>query len=141
MCSEIRFRRAIKGWFVGCVTVTAVIYALLLGLVAIAPGGRSDLSIAAVLYIALVPPAPILVVICAVTGMPAAVVIWLSEKFRMRSLLFFGGAGGTIGVLRQGMLTRSFSTFTWFSVVLGILAGLGYWFVAERHTGRDGEPA
>jgi hypothetical protein len=138
MCSDIRFRRAIKGWMAGCATVTAIIYLLLLGLLAIAPGGRAINSIGAAIYIALVPPAIILVVTCALTGIPAAFVVWLSEKLGMRSFLFFGCAGGAIGTLSQTVLSQSVSGFTWFFVVLGFLAGLDYWFIAGRYPG-DGQ--
>ena len=62
MCSEVRFRRAIGGWLVGCATVTTVIYVLLLGIIANGPGGLSIKSIGAGIYIALVPPAIILVI-------------------------------------------------------------------------------
>ena len=142
MCSEVRFRRAISGWLVGCATVTAVIYVLLLGFLASGPGGHSIKSIGAGIYIALVPPAIILVITCAVTGIPAALVIWLSEKLRMRSFLFFGCAGGAIGALSQAVLFQTLSNFTWFFVVVGFLAGLGYWIIAGRHAGREsGGPA
>src|SRR5260221_562799 len=130
MCTEIRFRRAVKGWFAGCVTVTAIIYILLLVLFAIITGGRSISSIGAGLFIVLVPPAMILTVTCALTGIPAALVVWLSERLRMRSFLFFGCAGGAIGALSQSILSQSFSSFAWFFVGLGFLAGLDYWFVA-----------
>ena len=111
----------------------------------VGPGGLSIHSIGAGIYLALVPPAIILVITCAVTGIPAAMVIWLSEKLGMRSFLFFGCAGGAIGTLSQAVVFRTLSNFTWFFVVVGFLAGLGYWIVAGRHAGRDaalpGEPA
>jgi membrane protease YdiL (CAAX protease family) len=131
MCSEVRFRRAIRGWLVGCVTVTAVIYVLLVGFLASGPRSLSIHSIGAGIYFALVPPAIILVITCAVTG--------LSEKLGMRSFLFFGCAGGAIGTLSQAVIFRTLSNFTWFFVVVGFLAGLGYWIVAGRHAGRDGD--
>ena len=84
----VRFRRATRGWLVGCATVTAVIYVLLVGVLASGPGGLSIRSIGAGIYLALVPPAIILVITCAVTGISAAMVIWLSEKLGMRSFLF-----------------------------------------------------
>ena len=139
MCSEVRFRRAIRGWLVGCATVTAVIYVLLVGFLASGPGGLSIHSIGAGIYLALVHPAIILVITCAVTGIPAAMVIWLSEKLGMRSFLFFGCAGGAIGTLSQAVVFRTLSNFTWFFVVVGFLAGLGYWIVAGRHAGREGD--
>jgi len=77
-----------------------------------------------------------------VARIPAALVIWLSEKLRMRSFLFFGCAGGAIGALSQAVLFQTLSNFTWFFVVVGFLAGLGYWIIAGRHAGREsGGPA
>jgi hypothetical protein len=137
MCTEIRFRRAVRGWFTGCVMVTAIIYLLLFGLFAIIGGGHSINSIGAGLFIVLVPPTAILTITCALTGIPAALVVWLSERLRMRSFLFFGCAGGVIGALSQGILSQSLSSFAWFFVGLGFLAGLDYWFVAGRYAGDD----
>jgi hypothetical protein len=131
------FSRALKGWLAGCGTATAVIYIAVLGIVATAPGGLSNFSDGGV-FALLLPSLLVLVVTCALTGVPAALVIWLTEKFRIRSFLFYGCAGGAIGILGQTLLFRSFSIFTWLFVVAGFLAGFDYWYVAGRHAG--GEP-
>ena len=137
MCTEIRFRRAVRGWFAGCAMVTAIIYFLGLGFLAIISKGPWINSIGTGLFFFVVAPAIILAITCALTGIPAALVVWLSERLRMRSLLFFGCAGVAIGVLSQGILFRSFSAATWLFVMLGFLAGLDYWFVAGRYAGDD----
>jgi hypothetical protein len=132
------FSRALKGWLAGCGTATAVIYIAVLGIVATAPGGVSNLADGGV-FALLLPSLLVLVITCALTGIPAALVIWLTEKFRIRSFLFYGCAGGAIGILGQTLLFRSFSIFTWLFVAAGFLAGFDYWYVAGRHAG--GEPA
>jgi hypothetical protein len=130
------FSRALKGWLAGCGTATAVIYIALLGIVVTAPGGLSNFADG--VFAVLLPSLLVLVITCAMTGVPAALVIWLTEKFRIRSFLFYGCAGGTIGILSQTLLFRSFSIFAWLFVAAGFLAGFDYWYVAGRHAG--GEP-
>ena len=132
------FSRALKGWLAGCGTATAVIYIAVLGIVATAPGGLSTNFTDGGVFALLLPSLLVLVVTCALTGVPAALVIWLTEKFRIRSFLFYGCAGGAIGILGQTLLFRSFSIFTWLFVAAGFLAGFDYWYVAGRHAG--GEP-
>ena len=130
------FSRALKGWLAGCGTATTVIYIAVLGIVATAPGGLSTNFTDGGVFALLLPSLLVLVVTCALTGVPAALVIWLGEKFRIRSVLFYGCAGGVIGMLGQTLLFRSFSIFTWLLVVAGCLAGFGYWHVAGRHAGQ-----
>jgi len=132
------FSRALKGWLAGCGTATAVIYIAVLGIVATSPGGLSINATDGGVFALLLPSLLVLVVTCALTSVPAALVIWLTEKFRIRSLLFYGFAGGAIGVLGQTLLLRSFSIITWLFVAAGFLAGFDYWYVAGRHAG--GEP-
>jgi hypothetical protein len=131
------FSRALKGWLAGCGTATAVIYIAVLGIVATAPGGLSINFTDGGVFALLLPSLLVLVVTCALTGVPAALVIWLTEKFRIRSFLFYGCAGGAIGILGQTLLFRSFSIFTWLFVVAGFLAGFDYWYVAGRHVGPE----
>ena len=54
-------------------------------------------------------------------------------------VIWLSGGGGAIGTLSQAVVFRTLSNFTWFFVVVGFLAGLGYWIVAGRHAGRDGD--
>jgi hypothetical protein len=132
MCSEVRFRRAIRGWLVGCATVTAVIYVLLVGFLASGPGGLSIHSIGAGIYLALVPPAIILVITCAVTGIPAAMVIWLSEKLGIVPVLWLCRWGD-----RHVEPGRRFSNAFQFHVVFRCGRILGrHWLLDSRRKAR-----
>ncbi|KRR09085.1 hypothetical protein CQ12_31255 [Bradyrhizobium jicamae] len=71
------------------------------------------------------------------SGIPAALTIWLSRKFRIRSLAFFCCGGATIGTVSQFILFRSFTELAWLFAVAGLAAGLTYWFVAGRYAGRQ----
>ena len=84
----------------------------------------------------------IFLVTSVLTGFPAAAVIWLSERFAIRSIWFFGGAGALMGTLGQagltGLLNKAGPTFfPSVFVVAGFVAGMVYWRVAGRHAGRD----
>jgi hypothetical protein len=134
--------RTMKGWLAGCGAATAVISTFVLAMLGIASGG--DLTQftgggLALLFLALL----IFVITCVLTGIPAALVIWLSEKFRVRSIWFFGCAGTITGVLGAGLLEVSFgrwpSSSVWLFVVAGFVAGIAYWRIAGRHAGRDRE--
>jgi hypothetical protein len=94
----------------------------------------------------LLPALPVFVVICLVTGIPAAVAIWLSEGFEIRSVLFFVGVGGAIGGTTPALLLRAmtprpmpdaasllFATLPF--VLAGLAAGFVYWRVAGKHAG------
>lgn len=90
----------------------------------------------------LFPAVLIFIVTCLLTGIPAVVAIWLSEKFRIRSVLFFGSVGAAIGGLSQNLLLRALvppSSVNLLFVVAGLAAGLAYWFVAGKRAG--GGPA
>ena len=141
MSSRI-WSRAIKGWLAGSAAATAVISAFVLVMLAMAPGGDLTGFVRGSLTL-LAPALLVFVVTCLLTGIPAALVIWLSEKFRIRSILFFGCAGAVIGALGQGVLVGAFtrwpSSRVWLFVVAGFVAGMVYWRIAGRHAGRDRE--
>jgi len=80
----------------------------------------------------------ILILTCLLTAIPAALVIRLSERSRMRSALFFGCAGGAIGALCQTIVFLSF--YVPAAVVFvpaGLVAGLTYWHIVARPAGRE----
>ena len=141
MSSRI-WSRAIMGWLAGSAAATAVISAFILGMLAMAPGGDLTGFVRGSLTL-LLPALLVFVVTCLLTGIPAALVIWLSEKFRIRSILFFGCAGAVTGALGQGVLVGAFgrwpSRSVWLFVVAGFVAGMVYWRIAGRHAGRDRE--
>jgi hypothetical protein len=132
--------RAMKGWLAGCAAATAVIAAFTWIVVASASASSGDLARGSVAL--LFPALLVFLVICLLTGFPAAAVIWLSERFAIRSIWFFGGAGAVIGALGQaalaGLLSRTEPTFfPSLFVVAGFIAGMAYWRVAGTHAGRD----
>jgi hypothetical protein len=132
--------RAMKGWLAGCGAATTVIGGSILARFASSGHltGFTDGS-RVLLFSALV----IFVITCVLTGIPAALVIWLSEKFRLRSILFFECAGAVTGALGQGVLMGTFtrwpSSSVWLFVVAGFVAGMAYWWIAGRHAGRGRE--
>ena len=76
------------------------------------------------------------------TGIPAAAIVWLSEKFQIRAIGFFGCAGAAIGALSVELLLRGIgatlpATINLLFAGVGLVAGLVYWHVAGTHAGRD----
>ena len=132
--------RAIKGWLAACAAATAALYVLVLILFVIAPG-PGDRSMAVTgegLLASLIFFPLILILTCLLTAIPAALVIWLSERSRMRSALFFGCAGGAIGALSQTIVFLSF--YVPAAVVFvpaGLVAGLTYWHIVARPAGHE----
>ena len=135
--------RAVGGWLAGCGTATAVICTFGLVVSAIASGNIFSLRFGGASVALLFPLFLIFLITCLLTGIPAGFVIWLSEKFRIRSVLFFGAIGAAIGVLSQNLLLRPLKPgppiFGWLFLLAGFAAGLAYWHVAGRHAGRDGD--
>jgi hypothetical protein len=70
------------------------------------------------------------------SGIPAALTIWLSRRFRIGSLAFFCGCGAAIGVVGQAVLFKWFAWLGLLFVVAGCAAGLTYWLVTGKHAGR-----
>jgi hypothetical protein len=129
--------RAIKGWLSGCVTATLVAEICLIA-AALWENYRAHVAVVAVDYLTgFVLTAPfILFAIAMLTAIPAVVVIALTERFRVRSLLFYVCSGGVTGGLSQILFERSFSR-VWLFVLAGGVAGLSYWYVTGRHAGRN----
>jgi hypothetical protein len=125
--------RATKGWLAACGTATAAIYVLVLLFVASGPNPRAFMLGWVDLAASLIFLPVILVVTCVLTVVPAALVIWLSERFQMRSALFFGCAGGATGALGQIILFQGFvSIVAALFILVGFLAGLIYWRIARK---------
>jgi hypothetical protein len=137
MCSA-NCSRAMGGWLAGCAAATGVLCAFALVVSAAASGEVFSLRFAGAAVALLFPAVLIFIITCLLTGIPAAVAIWLSEKFRIRSVLFFGCVGAVIGGLSQNLLLRALMPPTSVSllfVVAGLAAGLAYWFVAGKSAG------
>jgi xanthosine utilization system XapX-like protein len=140
--------RAAGGWVAGCGAATAIICAtalLTITVTAPAPPRVPSEYLRVGLQGMLILMPLVFVITCLLTGIPAALTIWLSRRFRIRSFLFFGCVGAATGALSQGLLFQSFSAVTWLFVVAGFVAGLTYWFIAGRQAGQDrqvsGDPA
>ena len=124
--------RALSGWLAGCSVVPATLYVVGLVLLAMGPGvgviGLFGGALALLVFALLV-----FVLTCLLTVIPAAFVVWFSERFETRSLLFFGCAGAAIGAATQTLLFGTFASFSLLFVLAGYLAGLAYWQFAGKH--------
>jgi hypothetical protein len=122
-----------EGWLAACGTATAAIYAVVLLL--FESGRITSIWEAITSFVVFVPL--ILIVTCLLTAIPAALVIWLSERFQIRSVSF-GCAGGVLGALVQTILFQSFyPAFAALFILAGLLAGLTYWHIAVRPAGSE----
>jgi hypothetical protein len=132
-CSRTR-----RGWFSGCLAATLVIELFVLFVVALAGVNRFAVTSGMDFVVAILIGAPvILVFVCMLSSIPSVAVIWLSERFRIRSLLFFSFAGGLVGAASQTVLFRSFDGLSWLFLLAGCIAGLRYWHVAGRDAGSE----
>jgi hypothetical protein len=128
--------RALGGWLAGCGAATAVICSFLVILVWFLSSGSATRPMGALAFLLVVPSVFALTMV--LSGIPAALTVWLSRRFQIRSLAFFCCSGALIGAIGQFVLFRSFVEFGLLFVVAGLVAGLTYWLVAGKH---GGEPA
>jgi hypothetical protein len=127
--------RALGGWLAGCGAATAVICSFLVIMVWFLSSGNSTRSMGAFAFLPVVPS--VFAFTMVLSGIPAALTIWLSRRFRIRSLAFFCCSGALIGVIGQFVLLRSFAEFALLFAVAGCAAGLAYWLVAGKHADRE----
>src|SRR5215813_3621927 len=106
MCST-SCPRALADWLAGCAAETGVICAFALVISALASGNIFFRQICG--YLAASGSSDISGHVRA-TGIPAAVVIWLSEKFQIHSIWFFGTVGAAIGGLSQTFLLTAYTS-------------------------------
>ena len=129
--------RALGGWLAGCGAATAFLCAFVAVLLAVASVSGGGLMRFVGGAVALLFPALLtFVVTCVLTAIPAAPVIWLSERFQIRSVLFFSCMGAAIGTSSQTLLISTFDWFSWLFVVAGLLAGICHWSIAGKYAGR-----
>jgi hypothetical protein len=142
---SLDFSRAVQGFLAGCLAATAIISAFLLIALATTSNGIVEFLVGAI-FVSWV-PVLVFILTGTLTLIPAALVAWISERFRIRSILFFGGVaavmGGLMALLRFTKLTQSSGLDRLLYVSAGLAAGLAYWFVAGRYAGEgrsDGAP-
>jgi hypothetical protein len=144
MARSVDYSRLVQGWMAGCLAATAVLSAFMLVGLATASSGIVAFLVAAI-FVAWV-PILVFIITGGMTLIPAALVVWISERFRIRSILFFGGVGAVMGglmaFLRFTKLSQSPELDRLLYVSAGLAAGLAYWFVAGRYAGetRSGGP-
>ncbi|MBR1166803.1 hypothetical protein ACNJYD_16265 [Bradyrhizobium sp. DASA03005] len=129
--------RAVNGWFRGCVAASAVLHSIILAIFIGAMNSAGQLVGIALMLIFVLPLT--LLVVCTLTGLPAGAVIWLAERLRIRSLLFYAASGAAIGSLFCALLFQVAGSFGAAFVLAGGSAGLVYWFVAGRYAGEEGQ--
>jgi len=136
--------RAIGGWLAGCGAATAVLGVFTVVAIGIGSGGDVASIVGGVIGGAF-PLFLTFLVICLLAAIPAAVVIWVSEKFQTSSIAFFGCAGIVIGGASVELLRRWFGSPVPVAVhllfaIAGLAAGLAYWRVAGKYAARDRQP-
>ena len=138
--------RALGGWLAGCAAASVILYASVFVFIGRTPRAY-NVDLAFMGLVGLIYILPIIFVITVVlTGFPAAFVVWLSEKFELRSVRFFGAAGVSIAVFVNGVLAllamlsgvAPYLRVSWQFLVAGLVGGLTYWLVAGKHIGRPG---
>jgi hypothetical protein len=141
MSSNLCRSLPMRGWLAACATATAVIYASLLFPWLVRRGAGFFTPMDATIAWLLVWAVLIFACTLVLSGIPSSALIWLSERFRIRSILFFGAAGAFTGALGEGSLLVAFTPWppkpSWLFVAAGLAAGLAYWLIAGRHAGRD----
>jgi hypothetical protein len=87
------------GRFRGCSTATATLGALpvIAAVLSLPYRGFEGLGVLVPLILFVLPLT--LILVCLLSGMPSALVIWLGESFGIRSVLFYAPAGAAIGAL------------------------------------------
>ena len=137
--------RALGGWLAGCAAASVILYASVLAFIGRTPRDY-NVDLISVGLVGLTYILPIIFVITVVlTLFPAALIVWFSEKFELRSARFFGGAGVAIAVLVNGVLALAamlsgvapYLRVSWQFIVAGLVGGLVYWLVAGKHAGRQ----
>ncbi len=138
MMRSVDYSRLVQGWMAGCLAATAVFSAFMLTGLAMTSSGIAAF-LGAALLVGWV-PLLVLIVTGGLTLIPAALVIWISERFRIRSILFFAAVGAVMGgvtghLVRFAKLAQSAELDRLLYVSAGLAAGLAYWFVAGRYAG------
>jgi hypothetical protein len=129
------YPRTLNGWFRACVAATAVLHAIMVAAFIEAPNSAGQLVGIFSMFIFVLPLT--LLAVCTFSGPPAGAVIWLAERLRIRSLLFYAASGAAIGSLFCGLLFQIVGSFGASFVLAGVSAGLVYWLTAGRYAGEQ----
>jgi hypothetical protein len=133
------YTRPVLGWLAGCIAATISIYFLCCAAAAVAEGSPGVVVFGILFFVAIAPV--IFIIVLMLSVFPAVMLIALSERLKIRSILFFGCGGAAIGVLSQFVLSAGFlpqvPRFNLLFVVAGFAAGAAYWFVAGKYAGTD----
>jgi hypothetical protein len=127
--------RKLSGWFYACLAAAALLDAVILAF-AIALSDLDQLLSRTFSMIVIGLPWT-MIVTCAFTGLPASLVIWISERLHIRSVLFYGPAGAGVGALIWALMFKFVQSFGAMFVLAGCLAGIVYWLVAGQHAGEE----
>jgi hypothetical protein len=121
---------AIKGWFVSCLTASAVLF--LFGLATSAAKSLTDFTLG-VLLIGMFLSVVHFVFIAMFTAAPAAMFIWIVNRIHCEYLVIFVAFGGALGWLAQLLFNPlNVPAIRLAFVVAGIAGGAAYWFVTEK---------
>ena len=127
--------RGFCGWLAGCAAATVVIVCLPIFFENSRAGLMHPVEQISML---LNPLLLVFTVTCAMTALPAMLLIFLSIDLQARSPVFYGIAGSLLGALCISLLVRSFAVLTiWVGplfALAGFVAGVIYWLVAGRRT-------
>jgi hypothetical protein len=119
-----------------CMVASAALDALIVASVAMFGGGPAEILafIIAMIFFGL----PLTFVLtCLLSGIPAAIFIWLGEWLSIRFVLFYTGAGSAIGALIGEFIFPTVSPPVVIFAAAGCLAGISYWFFAGRSAGNQ----
>ena len=130
--------RAFDGWFRGCLTATAVLDTIMFVVLALLAPERSPKQVVDDTFAMAVVVVPLtFFVTCALTSVPAAILIWLGGRLQTRSMAFYVGSGVLVGAFFCALLFRDIGLLGAAFVLAGGPAGLVYWRVAGRYAGED----
>ena len=128
--------RVASGWIRACMAVTAALDALVLFSVSLFGGGPVEFFWFIVIMVVFGLPLT-MVLTCLLSGIPAAIVIWLGEWLAIRSVLFYAGAGAAIGAMIGAFIFPMVPPPMVIFAAAGCLGGVVYWFLAGWSAGNQ----
>lgn len=133
--------RVVNGWFRGCLTAATTLAALpVIAMILSLPYRGLEENLGGIITLVLFVLPLILILVCLLSGMPAALVILFGEALRIRSVLFYVPAGAAIGAFIWRITVGANHPLGLLFVLAGALAGIAYWFAAGKYAGEEGQP-